>query len=157
MFYYNLTDFLNPSYNIPNYYIDDLRNASYTYFNSLIILDGIVDNSISTLKLYEATNGIEKSIRLLSVFFSKSHKFWMDFENYKSQYFNTLKREKDFSISKIFFSELEFDEIAKGKLAVCYAMVNAMSYLSKKISVKRDKEIICLLEHIQWGFNVKMT
>jgi predicted nucleotidyltransferase len=71
MFYYKLGDFLNPAYHVPQHYHDDLRNASYTYFNSLIILDGVVDNSISSLKLYEATNGIERSIRLLSAFFQR--------------------------------------------------------------------------------------
>ncbi len=86
MFYYKLAEFLNPAYNIPQHYHDDLQNASYTYFNSLIILDGTIENSISTFKLYKATNGIERQIRLFSAFFSKGHKFWADFENYKNQY-----------------------------------------------------------------------
>jgi hypothetical protein len=60
MFYYKLAEFLNPAYNIPQHYHDDLQNASYTYFNSLIILDGTIENSISTFKLYKATNGIER-------------------------------------------------------------------------------------------------
>jgi hypothetical protein len=155
MFYYKLAEFLNPAYHIAQHYHGDLRNASYTYFNSLIILDGIIDNSISPFKLYEATNGIERSIRLLSALFSKDHKFWEDFDGYKNQYYNTLRKEKEFSVSKKLFTELEFDEVAKGKSAVCYAMVNAMSYLSKKINDKRDKEIICLLEHIHVGFQCK--
>jgi hypothetical protein len=60
----------------------------------LIIIDGIVDKSFSSLKIFEAINGIEKAIRLLSTYFSKSHNFWSDFEACKLRYIEAISKEK---------------------------------------------------------------
>ena len=91
----------------------------------------------------------------MSTLFSKDHKFWQDFEAYKKQYYDTLGKEKQYSASKELFTELDFEYRAKGKSAVCFAMVNAMSYLPGVINERRDKETIQLLEHIHVGFQCK--
>lgn len=154
-FYYNLLDYLNPAYNISTIHIFDLRNAAYIYFESLIILDGVLDKSYSTFKVLEAISGIEKSIRLLSNLFSHDHPFWVDFERCKLHYYEAVQKEKVISTSKSLFNELDFEGIATGKSSVCYALVHALSHLSKEQDGKRDKDIIQCLGHLHLAFQCK--
>lgn len=129
-FYISLVDFLNPAFLVNQDKIDSLKKASYSYFKGMILLDNIMDGDLDKSKLYDTIYLIEYSIKELSSYFNVTHSFWKDFEKLKILYFNTIEHEKKLSLVKRHISKQDFESIAKGKSAICYAIVYALNYLS---------------------------
>jgi hypothetical protein len=154
-FYRNLVDYLSPVDAITKDSRKNLKAASYAYFKGLLVLDGVIDRSISPLSFIDGLNNIEASIKILSKLFPIGHPFWIDFEKCKAIYFKTLRIEKKYSKEKYSLSEREFDEIAKGKSSVCYAIVHALSYLALNKDEELDKDLIECLEQIHIAFQCK--
>ncbi len=154
-FYPRIIDFFNPIYKISQKECEVLNSASTAYFQALIIIDGIFDQSIATYRLKEALNHIEVAIKLLSLLFDAHHPFWIDFERNKEKYFTTLRTEKNYSTEKKQLTEEDFNRIATGKSSVCYSIVNALSHLSDQHVAIGNEDVIFLLKEIHIAFQCK--
>ena len=152
-FYPNLVSYLNPVFNVSEEACGLLKSASMAYFQALVIIDGIIDMQKEPSQLMEAIGKIEGSIKGLSSVFDGQHPFWENFQENKETYFLTLKKEKQYSAAKKKLTEEHFDEVAMGKSAVCYSIVNALSYLSD--TDVNDEELIFLLKEIHIAFQCK--
>ncbi|WP_282159898.1 hypothetical protein [Ulvibacterium marinum] len=154
-FYRHLVDYLSPIDAITKDSRKNLKAASYAYFRGLLVLDGVIDRSISPLSFIDGLNSVEVSIKILSKLFPIGHPFWIDFEKCKATYFKTLQVERKNSKDKYSLSETEFDEVAKGKSSVCYAIVHALSYLALNKDEELNKDLIECLEQIHIAFQCK--
>lgn len=149
-FYVSLVDYLLPVFKVELEEAYHVKVASYSYFRGLLIIDGVLDGASKKQLLPKALSHIETSIKHLSHIFPLSHSFWNDFEDHKESYYKALMHEKEVSKTKINISQLDFEKLAMGKSAVCYAVIDALIYLSKE-KPKTELLFKCL-EYIHIAF-----
>jgi hypothetical protein len=120
--------------------VQELGNAAYDYFCFLLSFDDFLDiaeNSDKRQKFLNLLTGLEQcenAIRQLAVLYPTPTTFWVSFQTCKQAYFRAIILEKEFSAKQADFSESSFQEIAKGKSAVCLNTVYALAILGDEDS-----------------------
>ena len=139
--YYNLINFLSPLFpKVSQEAVKELGNAAYDYFCFLLSFDDFLDiaeNSDKRQKFLNLLTGLEQcenAIRQLAALYPTPTTFWMSFQDCKQAYFKAVISEKEFSARQSDFSEASFQEIAKGKSAVCLNTVYALAILGDEDS-----------------------
>jgi hypothetical protein len=97
----------------------------------------IAENSDKRQKFLNLLTGLEQcenAIRQLAVLYPTPTTFWVSFQTCKQAYFRAIILEKEFSAKQADFSESSFQEIAKGKSAVCLNTVYALAILGDEDS-----------------------
>lgn len=156
-FYIELANYLRPAFeNMENGTLQHLAEASYRYFRFLLVIDSLFDGDedVEPIKLFEQIQSYEEAIKILSMLFSpiqdEGIRFWQKFNERKQQYLKTIMLERRLSKDKENIPLSVFLEIAVGKSAVCYAMVDAMAVLAN--DHKYEEDLKNCLKYIHIGF-----
>ncbi|GAA3933720.1 prenyltransferase/squalene oxidase repeat-containing protein [Hymenobacter algoricola] len=134
--YLRLARYLAPAFPpLPATVLGNLTGYSYVYFRFLLGLDSLLDSQStsgvrSAQRLFSSLEMHEQAVRGLGQLFPTIDEFWPAFGQCKQEYAAANLREKHLSALRTDITETQFEEIAAGKSAVCYAMVHALSSLS---------------------------
>jgi hypothetical protein len=134
--------------------LTELTIYSYLYFRYIMNLDGLLDGDI---KPSAATAGSifgyqmvhEYATRGLAKLFPEGSPFWPSFEACKQEYVEACLREKQINAATPAYSRGAFEMIAKGKSAVCFALVYAMCSLGQ--DWQHEKDLVDCLALIHTG------
>lgn len=160
-FYVHLIDFLYPLYpNIETSKLQSLSDCSYKYFKFLLSFDEFVDsrNDASEVQMAKFINlkdgftNYEQSICGLAYLFFPESSFWHSFQKCKDAYFKTILSEKQLSYAKPPINEALFEQIAKGKSAICLNAVYAIQVLAESYSF--EEKLIELVNQIHIAFQL---
>ena len=153
--YFNAVDYLSPLYPyIEKEKLKFLAFASYGYFRSMLIVDGMIDNSQSA-KSSEIANLLvlhESCIKELSFLFERNDKFWCQFDCAKATYTKTVKYEKTEWANLDDITEGDFEALAENKSAsLFYSLIDALNSLQRKQHPNSQK-IRELFKHLHIAF-----
>jgi len=132
-FYISLASFYAPAFShLHPRQLEDLTEASYLYFRSLLLADSLFDDAAGMEdKLLLLLPIYEEAVKKLSWLFKEQHAFWPKFYNSKRKYYRSIKHEKSLTPTSS-ISNSTFREIAISKSAVCYSILEAMNDLGNK-------------------------
>jgi len=130
-FYIDLVSFYAPAFlHLHPRQLDDLTEASYLYFRSLLLADSLFDDAAGKEhKLLLLLPIYEEAVKKLSWLFEEQHAFWPKFYSSKKEYYRSIKYEKSLHPT-CSISSATFRGIAISKSAVCYSILEAMNALS---------------------------
>jgi hypothetical protein len=156
-----LIDFLSPLYpNIEVSRLQSLSACSYKYFKFLLSFDDFIDSrndasEVQLTKLFSLKDGFthyEQSICGLAYLFTPESSFWQLFKKCKDAYFKTILSEKQLSSAKLPIDEPLFEQLAKGKSAICLNAVYAIQVLADNYDL--EEKLIELINEIHIAFQL---
>ena len=159
-FHLKQVDFFKPLFpSIERDTLDKLAEYSLSYLNVLLLIDKLVDE-VSTLSseehaktLFSAFDLQEQTVLGLSNLLPRESVFWLNLNRYKLQFAKANVLEKQLSADKPSISESEFENLAEGKSAVCYAIVDALQALAN--DCRFDYDLRDLLKHFHIAFQYR--
>jgi len=154
-FYVELASVLAPLFpRIHPAQLQHLTVFSYLYFRYILNLDCVLDGEISkddagthTILAYQTVH--EVAVRGLAKLFPEGDSFWLAFSQCKQDFLKANVAEKRIDAARGDYSQEQFEHIASGKAAVCYAMIHALCSLGQDWD-NRD-ELIAGLSHMHIG------
>lgn len=148
-FYVELASLFAPVFpQIPTAQLRELTVYSYLYFRYVLNLDCLLDGEISrseegtrTILAYQTVH--EVAIRGLAKLFPEGDAFWPAFTRCKQDFLVANVAEKRIDATRAGYSRQQFEDIAEGKAAVCYAMIHALCSLGQDWQ-HQDQLLACM-------------
>lgn len=150
VFYVELPQFLAPLFphvRLPQ--LEELTIHSYLYFSFIIGIDKLVDSpatqqgALQARHLFEVMSLQETAVHGLTRLFPDGSPFWVHFDECKQRYMAANLEEKKYAELRPALTVQQFEELAAGKSAICFAMAYAMSCLGEN-SAPVDEVLACL-------------
>ena len=160
-FYVHLIDFIYPLYpTVEISQIHSLSECSYKYFKFLLAFDDFIDSKDSEdnnrlqkfINLKDGFINYEQSICGLAYLFLPNSTFWNYFQECKETYFKAILIEKQISSFKSPIDELFFQQIAKGKSAICLNAVYALQVLANDSFY--EKQLVEVINQVHIAFQL---
>lgn len=129
----------------------DLTIHAYLYFCCIISVDKVVDehSGEQTSQFLDALALQEAAVCGLTRLFEADNPFWAQFNECKARYASANLLEKQYALERPALTVQEFEHLAAGKSAICFAMVYAMSSLG--MDATPIKALLACLEGIHIG------
>ncbi|BAV05932.1 Squalene-hopene cyclase C-terminal domain-containing protein [Filimonas lacunae] len=155
-FYLHLVLYLSPAYpSVPEPVKKKLGAAVYLYFRFALACDKMIDQEKSTnsgiQQFFVQIRLLEAAVRELSALFPSGHVFWQYFEKSRTEYIRTMLVEKKLAGEGGYITVEQFEKLAAGKSALCYAVPIAISLLQDTAEMATDSLQRCL-EYLHIGF-----
>ena len=132
----------NSVFDVEVHIVEDISLAGYYYYNSLIVLDRIYDESeYQGSLLYNIKNVLllqEETIKILSGHYEVTSDFWKFWNQRKGEMESAFQLDVQFRKSGDVFSQNEYDRIADGKSAFGKVAVDSLFVLTSSQASERD-------------------
>ena len=125
--------------------LNKLCIAGYLYYQSSLLLDGLIDeNDKSNIVLFTVCQ--EESVKLLTSIFGRRSAFWELWNQRRAEYFNAIYLEKELhGKEKVSFSE--YEKLADYKVAFGKAAIDAVYTLGHSGETIREAYNVLLRSH----------
>ncbi|WP_139926287.1 hypothetical protein [Hymenobacter sp. DG01] len=138
VFYVELPQYLAPLFpRVSETQLRDLTIYSYLYFSFIVTVDKLVDEptaggiSHQTRRLFDVLSLQETAVQGLTTLFPVGTPFWAQFHQCKQRYTAANLEEKKYAELRPALTVQQFEHLAAGKSAICFAMVHALSNLGQ--------------------------
>ncbi|MCR5890389.1 hypothetical protein LRS06_21920 [Hymenobacter sp. J193] len=134
-FYLTLPECLAPQFpGIDAQELEALAVYSYLYFRFIIALDKLIDQATvaTTQQMLDCVALHEYAVRGLAHLFPINDAFWQRFKWCQERYASANLQEKEDARWRRELTREQFEELATGKSAICFAIVYALDELSRR-------------------------
>lgn len=144
--------FFNYFNNLDIKIVEDLCNAGYLYYQSILLTDSLIDNNeYSNLPLI--SNCQEETIKILTSIYGTDSDFWKYWNKRKSEYFKAVKIEKGLHLNDNVDFQV-YKDLADKKSSFGKIAIDSLYVLSKQNNKKKYQALLESHKYFSVGFQL---
>lgn len=136
--------------NVKTEIVQQLSEAGFSYYRSVLNLDAIIDNG-ELERLFAVLELQEETISILARIYPKNNNFWKLWKQRKTEYQQAIYLEKQLFTN---FSEEKYTEVADKKSAFGKIAIDSLFELSENTNKKQYENLIESHQYFSLGFQI---